>query len=185
MDLLLHIDGARLANAAASLGTSLAAITTEAGADLLSFGGTKNGLMFGEAMVVLRPTSPRAPSSSASSSSNSTRRCAFAPRSSRRSSATTSGSRTPATPTRWPSVFGTPSPRSKASRSFIPLEANAVFARLDRPAIDDLLASADAAYPFYIWDEASNVVRWMCAWDTTSEDVDAFAEAVRSAVAAG
>ncbi len=55
MDLLLHVDGARIANAAASLDLSLAAITTEAGVDLLSFGGTKNGLMFGEAMVILRP----------------------------------------------------------------------------------------------------------------------------------
>lgn len=50
--MLLHVDGARLANAAVSLGCSLAAITVEAGVDLLSFGGTKNGLAFGEAVVV-------------------------------------------------------------------------------------------------------------------------------------
>ena len=54
-DLLLHLDGARLANAAAFLGVSLAAITTEVGVDLLSFGGTKNGLLCGEAVVCLRP----------------------------------------------------------------------------------------------------------------------------------
>ncbi|MDQ3758635.1 MAG: beta-eliminating lyase-related protein, partial [Actinomycetota bacterium] len=54
MDLLLHVDGARLANAAAALDVPLAALTTDAGVDLLSFGGTKNGLMFGEAMVILR-----------------------------------------------------------------------------------------------------------------------------------
>ncbi len=54
-DLLLHMDGARLANAAAFLGVSLAEITSEAGVDLLSFGGTKNGLLCGEAVLFLRP----------------------------------------------------------------------------------------------------------------------------------
>ncbi len=53
--LLLHVDGARLANAAVHLDTTLAAITTEAGADVVSFGGTKNGLMLGEAVVLLNP----------------------------------------------------------------------------------------------------------------------------------
>lgn len=53
--LLLHMDGARLANAAASLDVSLAALTTDLGVDLLSFGGTKNGLCFGEAVIFLKP----------------------------------------------------------------------------------------------------------------------------------
>ena len=53
--MLLHVDGARIANAAATLGTGLGAFTSEAGVDLLSFGGTKNGLLFGEAVVVMRP----------------------------------------------------------------------------------------------------------------------------------
>ncbi|TNE46277.1 MAG: low specificity L-threonine aldolase [Deltaproteobacteria bacterium] len=54
-DLYLHMDGCRLFNAAASLDLSLAEASTEAGVDVLSFGGTKNGLMFGEAIVFLRP----------------------------------------------------------------------------------------------------------------------------------
>ena len=51
----LHVDGARLANAAAALDASLAELTTEAGVDVVSFGGTKNGLVFGEAVVFCRP----------------------------------------------------------------------------------------------------------------------------------
>ena len=54
-EMLLHLDGARLANAAASLGASLAELTTDAGVDVLSFGGTKNGLLLGDAVVFLRP----------------------------------------------------------------------------------------------------------------------------------
>lgn len=53
--LLLHMDGARIANAAVSLGLPFRAFTTDAGVDVLSFGGTKNGMMFGEAICFLRP----------------------------------------------------------------------------------------------------------------------------------
>ena len=49
----LHMDGARISNAAAHLGVKFHEFTTDAGVDVLSFGGTKNGLMFGEAVVVL------------------------------------------------------------------------------------------------------------------------------------
>ena len=53
--LLLHMDGARIANAAVTLGLPFKAFTTDAGVDLLSFGGTKNGMMYGEAVCFLRP----------------------------------------------------------------------------------------------------------------------------------
>ena len=55
LGITLHMDGARLANAAASLGVSLRTITTEVGVDILSFGGTKNGLLLGECVVILNP----------------------------------------------------------------------------------------------------------------------------------
>jgi threonine aldolase len=63
-----------------------------------------------------------------------------------------------------------------------PVQANAVFARLPRPAIDRLLAELPGDHPFYVWDEATDEVRWMCAWDTEPEDVDAFAAAVAHGV---
>lgn len=54
-NMLLHMDGARIANAAVSLGLPFKAFTTDAGVDVLSFGGTKNGMMFGEAICFLKP----------------------------------------------------------------------------------------------------------------------------------
>ena len=51
----LHLDGARLANAAAALGVSLRQLTTDCGVDIVSFGGTKNGLMMAESVITLRP----------------------------------------------------------------------------------------------------------------------------------
>ena len=55
-----------------------------------------------------------------------------------------------------------------------PTEANGVFAVLP-PAVTEAL---QAEYPFYVWDEASGVVRWMASFDTTEQDVDAFVELV-------
>jgi threonine aldolase len=56
-----------------------------------------------------------------------------------------------------------------------------VFATLPRPAIARLLETLPGELPFYVWDERRDEVRWMCSWDTTSDDVDRFAEAVAAA----
>ena len=182
MDLLLHVDGARLANAAASLDVSLAALTTEAGVDLLSFGGTKNGLMFGEAMVILRPgLAPHAKfvRKQLLQLNSKMRFCAA------QFEALLSENL-------W--LFNARNANAMATRLrdavegiegvevAYPVEANAVFARLDHGAIDRLLAASEAEHPFYVWDDAEGVVRWMCSWDTTVEDVDKFAEEVSAAV---
>ncbi len=62
-----------------------------------------------------------------------------------------------------------------------PVQANAVFAALPRPVIERL----HEQYHFYVWDEDAGVVRWMCSWQTTPDDVDALVGALREAVAAG
>jgi threonine aldolase len=58
------------------------------------------------------------------------------------------------------------------------VQANAVFAILPPGAAE----RAIEAFPFYVWDERTGEVRWMCSWDTTPEDVDAFAAAIGEAV---
>ena len=63
-----------------------------------------------------------------------------------------------------------------------PVEANGVFVQIPREAIDKLLAELPGEPPFHTWDEHANVVRWMCAWDTTEADVDEFARAVSGAL---
>jgi threonine aldolase len=182
LGMLLHVDGARLANAAASLDTSLAALTTEAGVDLLSFGGTKNGLLLGDAVVFLRPGLGEgfefvrkqlgqlaskmrfvAAQFDALLAGDLWRRCAaHANAMARRLADAVAG------------IDGV--------EIVHPVEANAVFARLPRPAIDRLLAEWPYERPFYVWDESADVVRWMCAWDTDRADVDAFAAEVARAI---
>jgi threonine aldolase len=177
-DLLLHVDGARIANAAAALGVSLHALTAEIGVDLLSFGGTKNGILLGEAVVVLNPAlAPGflylrkqtlqlaskmrflAAQFDALLSDGLWRRNAAHANAMAARLAQAAGSIAGVTLTR-------------------PVQANAVFALLPRAATDALLEEFD----FYVWDEETGEVRWMCSWDTTPEDVDQFAAAVSAAI---
>ena len=182
MDLLLHLDGARLANAAAHLGASLAGLTTEAGVDLVSFGGTKNGLVFGEAMVILRPElAPHARfvRKQLLQLNSKMRFCAA------QFEALLSENL-------W--LFNARNANAMAARLreavagiegvevVHPVEANAVFARLDRGVIDRLTESLPGEHPFYVWDEGEGVVRWMCSWDTTAENVDDFVGALAEVV---
>ncbi len=176
----LHVDGARLANAAAALDAPLRAITTDVGADVVSFGGTKAGLMLGEAIVLLGDGVQDA-----------------LPYLRKQSMQLASKMRYLAaqfeallTDELWRRAAG--HANAMAARLAAALEgaeglritqrvqANAVFAVLPPGAAERL----QAEWGFYTWDEHTGEVRWMCAHDTRPEDVDAFAAAVRSALSA-
>ena len=174
--LLLHVDGARLSNAAAALGVSLAEVVR--GADVVSFGGTKNGLLGGEAVVVLNEALVDGMLYLRKQSLQLASKMRFLAAQfdalleqdlwlRNASGANALASRLAAAVT---AIDGVEITR--------PVQVNAVFARLPRAATDTLLADFD----FYVWDETTGEVRWMCSWDTTEEDVDAFAAAVSAAV---
>jgi threonine aldolase len=183
LGMLLHVDGARLANAAASLDLTLSEITTDAGVDLVSFGGTKNGLLFGEAVVFLRPELAEGFIFVRKQLAQLASKMRFV---AAQFEALLDGDlwlrnahHSNAMAARLAEAVGA----ADGVEIVHPVEANGVFARLPRAAIDSLLSGWPYAKPFYIWDEDANEVRWMCGWDTTAEDVDTFAAAVRSAVA--
>jgi threonine aldolase len=179
-DLLLHVDGSRLANAAAGLGVPLRAVATDAGVDALSFGGTKNGLLLGEAVVLLRPELAdgfaylRKQTLQLASKGRFLaaqfialleddlwqRNAAHANAMAARLAA---------------SLAGAPGVEIVA-----PVQANGVFAVI-APAATEIL---QRDWRFYVWDPSSGAVRWMCSWDTTTAEVDAFAEAIRDTCAA-
>jgi threonine aldolase len=172
--MVLHIDCSRLANAAASLGTSLRAITTDVGADALSFGGTKNGLLLGEAVVLLRPElAERMPFLRKQSMQLASKMRFLAAQFDAllggdlwlRSAAHANAMAARLAQ----GVEGIPGVRITQA-----VEANGVFAILP-PGVAERL---QARWRFYTWDEGTGEVRWMCSWDTQPEDVDAFAAAV-------
>ena len=182
--MLVHLDGARLANAAASLDASLAELTTDAGIDVISFGGTKNGLVLGDAVVFPNGELARGFEFVRKQGMQLASKMRFV---SAQFEALLGGDL-------W--LRGARHANNMAARlaSAVaaidgveivqPVEANGVFARLPRPAIDRLLAELPGDHPFYVWDEARSEVRWMCSWDTTEADVDEFAAAIAAAVAA-
>ena len=177
--LLVHLDGARLANAAAALGVPLRALSTDAGIDLVSFGGTKVGLLGAEAVVALRPELAldmqflRMQGGQLASKSRflASQFIAFFEddlwlRLARNANAM--------------AARLADGVRGVGGVEIVqPVHSNAVFARLPRPAI----APLQARWPFHVWDEPNDVVRWVCCWDTTAEDVDAFAAAIAATVA--
>ncbi len=185
LGMYLHVDGARLANAAAALDASLAELTTEAGVDVVSFGGTKNGLLFGDAVVFCNPELGESFAFTRKQLGQLASKMRFV---SAQFEALLSGELWLESARHANSMAA----RLAAAVAKIdgievshPVEANAVFACLPRPAIDHLLDSLPGEHPFYVWDAARDEVRWMCAWDTEEADVDAFAAAVAEAVAEG
>lgn len=187
-DMYLHVDGARLANAAVALGCTFRQMTTDCGVDCLSFGGTKNGLLMGESAVILNPkldvelkyrrkqmaqlcSKMRFMAVQFEAYLNGERR-------------TENGEQVPL----W---------RSNAEHSnrmaqllyrelqdvpqvkvMYPVQVNSVFAQLPR----EVWTALQQEYFFYDWDEAENVVRWMCSFDTTEEDIHNFVAALRKLV---
>jgi threonine aldolase len=177
--LLVHLDGARIANAAAGLEVPLTAFTTDVGVDVLSFGGTKNGLMVGECVVVLNPEAVRGMVFLRKLSMQLASKMRFV---SAQFDALLCGDLW----LRNASHSNAMATRLEAAVRGIdgvevqrPVEANAVFATLPAPVTERL----QKLYPFYVWDEKTGEVRWMTSFDTTESDVDGFAAALKSEMA--
>jgi threonine aldolase len=168
--MLLHVDGARLANAAVALGVSLSAVTTEAGVDVVSFGGTKNGLLLGEAVVFLRAGLGDEVAFLRKQSMQLASKMRFI-------AAQFEVLLTDGLWQRPAAHANAMAARLAEGVAGIPgvhvtqrVEANAVFAVVP----PEVAAPLQERWHFYTWDERSSEVRWMCSWDTTEEDVDAF-----------
>jgi threonine aldolase len=179
--MLLHVDGARLANAAAALGVSLAAATTEAGVDVVSFGGTKNGLLLGEAVVFLRSGLGGDVAFLRKQSMQLASKMRFIAAQFEVLLADSRWLRPAAHANAMAERLAAALGGVEGVEITQPVQANAVFAVIPREATERL----QERWHFYVWDERTGEVRWMCSWDTTEEDVDAFAEDVRAAARPG
>jgi threonine aldolase len=176
----VHLDGARLANAVAALEVDVRALTIDAGVDVVSFGGTKNGMMYGEAVVFCDPA--------LGADAKFIRKQATQLPSKMRFVAAQFEALL--TDDLW--IHNAAHANAMARRLAdatcdIPgvglvraPEVNSVFVRLPADAIGRL----QAASFFWTWDEARDEVRWMTSFDTTEADIDEFAETVRRVLGA-
>ncbi|MFC8507843.1 threonine aldolase family protein [Streptomyces sp. NPDC057411] len=175
----VHLDGARIANAAASLDVPMRAFTSAAGVDVISYGGTKNGMLFGEAVVVLNPDAVSHMKHLRKLSMQLASKMRFVSvqleallakdlwlRNARH--ANTMAQRLAA------GVRGV-----DGVEILYPVQANAVFARLPH----EVSRRLQERFRFYFWDEAAGDVRWMCSFDTSEDDVDAFLQALKEEMA--
>ncbi|WP_232676404.1 low specificity L-threonine aldolase [Nocardioides sp. R-C-SC26] len=174
-NLLVHVDGSRLANAAAHLGVDIGAIVGATGVDLVSLGGTKNGMLMGEAVVALNPDAARGWKFVRKQSMQLASKMRFV-------SAQllalyegdlhlqTAGHANAMAARLADAVAGLP------GLTLRPVQANAVFATLPI----EVSLRLQERFHFYFWNETTGEVRWMCSWDTTPADVDAFAAAIRA-----
>ncbi len=172
--LALHMDGARIANAAASLGLGLGEITGDLGVDILSFGGTKNGMLLGEAVVCFRPELSRDTLFIRKQSMQLASKMRFI---AAQFSALLSDDlwlENASHANRMAKLLEARVREIPEVRIVQPVQANAVFACLPRPALEKLLKK----YFFYTWDEEKSEVRWMTSFSTSEEDVNKFAAAV-------
>ena len=183
LGMVVHMDGARIANATAALGglDALRSFTVDAGVDVLTFGGTKNGLVFGEAVLFFpqsgNPVVERA--------------VAYAPWARKQTTQLPSKARFVAA--QFAAVLagglwvdlGRRS-NAAARNLYDTVSGIEALALVEPPAVNSLypvvpepLASELRKVSFFWpWDPATHRVRWMTSWDTTDEDVSAFAQAV-------
>ncbi|MGZ0711820.1 threonine aldolase family protein (plasmid) [Coraliomargarita sp. W4R53] len=177
----LHMDGARISNAASALDLPLRAFTRDAGVDVLSFGGTKNGAMLGEAIVVLDPAAAEGLLFLRKLNMQLSSKMRFVSaqliallegdlwlRNASHSNAMAQRLRT--------GVEAGIADGSISGVAFTqPTQANGVFATLPDGVADRLRES----FRFYDWDAARNEVRWMCSFDTSEDDIDTFIAAIK------
>jgi threonine aldolase len=177
-NMYLHVDGARLANAAVSLNASLKEITADAGVDVLSFGGTKNGMMYGEAVIFfnkklatdfkfIRKQGMHLPSKMRYISAQF--------------EALLTGNlwkRSATHANRMAHILAGELAKLPKVKITQPVETNGVFAVIPPKYIPAL----QKKYFFYVWDEAISEVRFMASFDTTERDIHDFVKLVRKTV---
>jgi threonine aldolase len=179
-DMFLHMDGARIANAAASLGLSLRQATRDLGVDVLSFGGTKNGLMGAEAVIFFDKKLGEDFRFLRKQGMQLASKMRFTSVQFEALLSDDLWLKNAQHANRMAKLLEKELKKITGVRIVYKVEANGVFAQIPRKAI----AKIQKRYFFYVWNEEESVVRWMCSFDTTEEDVREFAKFVATAVAA-
>ena len=180
LDMILHVDGSRLGNAAAHLGVGLGDITTAVGVDIISLGGTKNGLLGAEAVVVLNPDIGHGMRFLRKMNLQLASKMRFL---SAQLNALYEGDlwRNSATRSNEMALYLADSLAEAVAQSRVHgieivqrVESNVVFVRM--PA--EVAARARQTFAFADWPLEKDIVRLMCAFDTTTEDIDALVAAI-------
>ncbi|MDD2285444.1 MAG: beta-eliminating lyase-related protein, partial [Paludibacter sp.] len=178
-ELYVHLDGARISNAVAALNTDFKSATVDCGIDIMSFGGTKNGLMIGEAVLIFNEELKKHADFYQKQSAQLFSKNRFIAAQFIALLRDDLWFRMASHANRMARLLATEISEIPEVRITHSVDANAVFAIIPKKAIEPL----QRIYPFYIWDENTMEIRWMCSFDTTPEDVMDFVESLKRIIA--
>jgi threonine aldolase len=173
-DLYLHMDGSRFFNAAASLGCGLGDISGKAGVDILSLGGTKAGMMFGEAVVVFNKELSKQIAYKHKQVMQLASKTRFIAAQFEAMLQNELWRTTASHANSMAEMLCASLTKNRRINVTKPVQANAVFAEIPREWYEPL----QEHFPFYVWKDNIHEVRFMCSWDTKEEDITRFSEAV-------
>jgi threonine aldolase len=179
-EMFLHMDGARIANAAAALGQNLRQATRDLGIDVLSFGGTKNGLMGAEAVIFFDEKLAHNFQYLRKQGMQLASKMRFISAQFDALLTNDLWLQNADHANRMACLLQKEVSKIPQVKIVYKVEANGVFAKIPRHAI----AKLQKRYFFYVWNEEESIVRWMCSFDTTEEDVRQFAKFVWETIAA-
>jgi threonine aldolase len=176
--MFLHMDGARISNAAASLGIGLRQATRDLGVDVLSFGGTKNGGMGAEAVIFFDPKLATDFKFYRKQGMQLASKMRYLSAQFEALLKNDLWLRNAQHANRMAQVLKRELSKIPQVKLAYKVEVNGVFVKIPRRAI----AKIRKRYFFYMWDEWQSMVRWMCSWDTTEADVKLFVDFVRKSL---
>ena len=177
-NMLLHVDGARIANAAAGLNVKLKAITSNVGVDILSFGGAKNGMMYGEAVVFFDKQLARNFKYTRKQGTHLPSKMRFISAQFEALLADDLWRRNAQHANRMAQRLARELTKIPQLTITQPVEANGVFAIVPQKYVTQL----QKRYFFYVWNEAISEVRFMTSFDTTEADIADFVALVKKVV---
>lgn len=177
-DMILHMDGARISNAATALNKSLKEITVDLGVDILSFGGTKNGMMFGEAVVFFNTELAKNFKYIRKQGMQLASKMRFIAAQFEAFLSNDLYLKNASQANKMAKLLETEIKQIPEIKITQKVEANSVFAIVNSRTISTL----QKEFPFYVWNDQKSEVRWMCSFDTTEEDIRNFVKVIKKVI---
>ncbi|WP_167618388.1 threonine aldolase family protein [Maribellus sediminis] len=178
-NMFLHMDGARIANAAVSLDLEFKTFTKDCGVDVLSFGGTKNGMMLGEAVLFFNPELTKLTKYIRKQSMQLYSKMRFVGAQFQAYFENDLWRETASHSNKMAKLLEKEVSRIPEIKITQPVEANGIFAIVPPEIIEPLKEQ----FFFYMWDEIKSEVRWMCSFDTTEQEILDFVKLIRKLLA--
>lgn len=177
-ELYVHLDGARISNAVAALGVSLKEATVDCGVDIMSFGGTKNGLMVGEAVLIFNEELKKHADFYHKQSAQLFSKNRFIAAQFKALLSNNLWKRMALHANAMATLLATEVSKVEGVTLTRSTDANGVFAIIP----DYAIAPLQEKYRFYVWDESTLELRWMCSFDTTEEEVHHFVATLKQLI---